>query len=97
MSVRVSKAGTAKTGPMSRVPLYLLFAVVKRGCAKKDVRYNKTGCEEQITGSGNFRLVLCLCNENLCNGKIFQRSAAAVAVEGRAARVAILLSLLSLL
>ena len=43
--------------------------MVKRGCAKKDVRYNKTGCEEQITGSGNFRLVLCLCNENLCNGK----------------------------
>lgn len=68
------------------------FPVVKRGCAKKDVRYNKTGCEEQITGSGNFRLVLCLCNENLCNGKTFYRSAA---VTMRAAHVAIMLSLLS--
>ena len=85
-----------KNGPnVEGLSLSLLFAVVKRGCAKKDVRYNKTGCEEQITGSGNFRLVLCLCNENLCNGKVFQRSAAAVAVEGRAARVVILLSLLS--
>ena len=71
--------------------------MVKRGCAKKDVRYNKTGCEEQITGSGNFRLVLCLCNENLCNGKTFHRSAAAAALNfrGRAAHVAIVLSLLS--
>lgn len=71
----------------------LIFAVMKRGCAKKDVRYNRTGCEEQITGSGNFRLVLCLCNENLCNGKTFHRSAA-VTTRDRAANVAIMLSLL---
>ena len=82
-----------KTDTVLRLPS---FAVVKRGCAKKDVRYNKTGCEEQITGSGNFRLVLCLCNENLCNGKTFHRSAAVVTVRGRStAHVAIMLSLLS--
>ena len=42
--------------------------MVKRGCAKPDRRYNRTGCEEQITGN-SFRVVLCMCRgEDLCNG-----------------------------
>ena len=41
--------------------------MVKRGCAKKDRRYNNTGCEEQITGAGNFGVLLCLCKEDACN------------------------------
>ena len=62
--------------------------MVKRGCAKRDLRYkNRTGCEEQITGSGNFRLVLCLCDRDLCNGKTFYRSNA-VAVSAARAEVA---------
>ena len=46
---------------------FLFLTVVKRGCAKKDLRYTKTGCEEQITGIGNFKIVLCICNTDLCN------------------------------
>ena len=46
---------------------YLIIAVVKRGCAKRDLRYKSMdGCEEQLTGGG-FGLVLCLCGETLCN------------------------------
>jgi hypothetical protein len=45
-----------------------LLSVVKRGCAKKDARYKKTGCEEQITGEDGFKVVLCICNGDLCNG-----------------------------
>ncbi|TRY63169.1 hypothetical protein TCAL_16664 [Tigriopus californicus] len=41
--------------------------MIKRGCAQKDARYTRTGCEEQITGAGNFKVVLCLCNDHLCN------------------------------
>ncbi len=48
--------------------LHYLFLVVKRGCAKKDPQYrHKNGCEEQLTGKGNFALILCLCEDNLCN------------------------------
>ena len=43
------------------------FPVVKRGCAHKDKRYDRNGCEEQLTGKGNFRLSLCLCDESYCN------------------------------
>lgn len=43
------------------------FLVVKRGCAKKDKRYDKVGCEEQLTGAGNFWLTLCLCKDSYCN------------------------------
>ena len=46
---------------------FFCLTVVKRGCAKKDLRYTKTGCEEQITGIGNFKIVLCICNTDLCN------------------------------
>ena len=48
--------------------MYLIFfSVVKRGCARKDPRYESTsGCEEQLTGGG-FGLILCLCKESHCN------------------------------
>eukprot|EP00093_Oithona_nana_P005700 05700.XXX_265298_265017_1 [CDS] Oithona nana genome sequencing. len=42
--------------------------MVKRGCSKKDKRYeNVGGCEEQLTGPNDFPVTLCLCNENQCN------------------------------
>ncbi len=44
------------------------ISVVKRGCARRDERYTKSGCEEQITGDGNFKVVLCMCKTDLCNG-----------------------------
>jgi hypothetical protein len=48
-----------------------IFTVVKRGCAKKDSRYEiGVGCEEQLTGKGNFGLILCMCNKSYCNSAI---------------------------
>ena len=42
--------------------------MVKRGCAHKDKRYDRTGCEEQLTGGkGSFWLTLCLCSDSYCN------------------------------
>jgi len=32
-----------------------LSPVVKRGCARRDPRYDSHGCEDQITGEGNFK------------------------------------------
>ena len=53
--------------------LNYFFTVVKRGCAHKDKRYESTGCEEQLTGKGNFWLTLCLCKDSYCNSASYNR------------------------
>lgn len=63
-----STSKTFKRGCVAlAITIFRIFLVVKRGCAKKDNRYQGMGCEEQLTGSGNFQLTLCLCNESYCN------------------------------